>query len=129
MNSNHSKQISEYLEKIQLCKKQRKRIYYTCHLFNYLNTYFHDIFSLYNIRFKKRETLCIFLKSCYHKCLQLKKDLMIRDNIEEIDTDVYNLIIELELFQNKYKNYYHHIQLHLQSKFSRDVTIEILQFL
>ena len=129
MNSNHSKQISEYLEKIQICKKQRKRIYYTCLLFNYLNTHFHDIFRLYYIRFKRRETLCLFLKSCYQKCLQLKREFLFQNQKEKSNTDLDNLIIELELFQNKYKHYHQNIQLNLQSKFCRDVTIEILQFL
>ena len=129
MNSNHSTKILEYLEKIKISSKQQKRIYYTALLFNYLNTNFHDIFSIYHVRFKKRETLCIFLKSCYNKCLQLKKDLFNQYDIKYDNTEIYNLLIELELFQNKYNNYYQNIQLNLQSKFCRDVTNEILQFL
>lgn len=127
MNSNHSKQISEYLEKIQICIKQKKQIYYTCLLFNYLNTHFHDIFNLYHIRFKRRETLCLFLKSCYQKCLQLKR--VFQNQKEKFNTDLDNLIIELELFENKYKHYYNKVQLHLEYKFSHDITLEILQFL
>ena len=124
MDFKYTKQIHIYLDRANACVKEGKKLRYTGLLFLYLEQNFTEIFPLHHLRFRKNRPVLHFLKICIQKCRQLQKDL---------DTFTHNNKKEVKLylqnFQKKAYFYYVDIQLHLESKFSKDIAREILQYL
>lgn len=124
MDFKHTKQIHNYLNRANSCLKKGKKIHYTGLLYLYLEQNFTEIFPLHYLRFKKNRSVLHFLQICIQKSRQLQKDLDTFTHDNKKEAKLY-----LQNFQKKAFFYYVDIQLHLESKFSKDIAREILQYL